>query len=352
MRVLVTGATGFLGSWVARALLSRGLEVRALTRASSRLDNLRGLDLERAEGDVLDPPAVARALRGCDAVVHTAGVVGWDPAVAARMHEVNARGVEVVLGAALEAGVSRAVLTSSVAVIGGAASPRVADERTPSNAAQLGIDYFVSKLRGEEAARVLASRGLPVSIVRPAVVLGPGDVYRSSAGLVLALARRSYPVYLEGGASFCDVRDVARGHAEALLRGRPGEVYVLGGHNLVTSELVRRVSQLAGVEPPPRIPWPAALAAAQAAEWLAGLRGKTPRLTTQLVRASRLYTWVSSARAQAELGYEIRPFDESLRDTLRWFIAQGRLRPETAELRALAAEDARPAAGAAAELRL
>jgi dihydroflavonol-4-reductase len=337
VKVLVTGASGFIGSWVARELLARGLEVRALTRATSRLDNLRGLALERAEGDVLDAASVARALRGCDAVIHTAGLVGWNPADARRMHAVNGQGVEVVLGAALEAGVRRAVLTSSVSVTGGATSPRVADEATPSNAAQLGIDYFVSKLRGEEVARVLASRGLPVSIVRPAVALGPGDVYRSSAALALALARRRYPVYVEGGASYCDVRDVARGHVEALLRGRPGEVYILGGHNLPTSELVRRVAQLAGVEPPPRLPWPAALAAAQAAEWLGALRGRPTRLTCQLVRASRLYTWASSAKAQAELGYSIRPFEESLRDTLRWFIAQGQLRPETAELRALAA---------------
>ncbi|BDG10499.1 NAD-dependent epimerase/dehydratase family protein [Anaeromyxobacter paludicola] len=337
MRVLVTGASGFIGSWVARELAERGCEVRALVRPTSRLDNLRGLAVERAEGDVLDAASVARALRGCEGVVHTAGVVAWSPGKAGRMHAVNGRGVEVVLGAALEAGVERAVLTSSVSVTGGAPEPRVADEATPSNAAQLGIDYFTSKLHGEEAARVLASRGLPVRIVRPAVVLGPGDLYRSSAGLVLGLARRRYPVYVEGGSSFCDVRDVARGHVDALLRGRPGEVYVLGGHNLATSDLMARVSQLAGVAPPPRIPYAAALAAATGAEWLAAVRGKEPRLTAQLVRASHLYTWVSSAKAQAELGYAIRPFEDSLRDTLRWFIAQGQLRPETAELRALAA---------------
>ena len=336
MRVLVTGATGFAGSWVARELLARGHEVRALVRARSSLANLEGLALERAEGDVTDRASVERAIAGCEAVVHTAGVAHLRPGDEARLEAVNHRGVAVVLGAALRGGAKRAVLTSSVAAMGGTLEPVEMDEARESNAEALGIDYFVSKLRGEREALRLAREGLPVSVVRPAVLLGPGDIYRSSTATFLALARRQLPMVVRGGASFCDVRDVARGHAEALERGRPGEVYILGGHNLDLREMVERVARVTGVPPPRLLPYPLALGAAALAELVGRLRRRGTGLSRQLVRASRLYTFVSSEKARRELGWAARPFEESLADTLRWYIAAGRLRPTTPQLRGLA----------------
>ncbi len=335
MRVLVTGATGFLGSWVARELLARGHAVRALVRLASRLDNLGGLAVERASGDALDPPSVERALAGCDAVVHAAGAVDWS-APRERILAVNHRAVEVVLGAALAAGVRRAAAISSVAALGGTRRPALLDESSPSRAEELSIGYMVSKHRGERAALELIRRGLPAVVLRPAVLLGPGDVYGSSASTVLALARRRFPVYVSGGASFCDVRDVARGCAEALERGRAGETWILAGENLETGEFVRRVAALAGVPPPRRAPYALALAAARASGAAARLAGRRPRLPPDLVRASRLYTFASSAKAEADLGYRARPVEESIRDTLRWFLAAGRLAPATPELAALA----------------
>jgi dihydroflavonol-4-reductase len=145
------------------------------------------------------------------------------------------------------------------------------------------------------------------------------------------------PAYVDGGTAFCDVRDVARGHAEALERGRPGEVYLLGGHNLSTGEFVRRVCETAGVRPPRRLPYRAALALAAAAQGLARASGRPPRLTVDLVRASALHTWVTSARAERELGYAVRPFEETVRDTLRYYLRAGALEARTPELRALAA---------------
>lgn len=338
MRVLVTGASGFIGSWVVRELLARGHAVRALLRPTSKAENLAGLPVERATGDVTDRASVTAALDGCEAVVHSAGVVLFRPGEKDRMYAVNAGSVEVVLGAALEKGVSRALLTSSVAVMGGSLEPRIADERSESNAQALGIDYFLSKQRGEQAALALFRRGLPVVVVRPAVILGPGDVYRSSATTFLAIARRQITAFVKGGSSFCDVRDVARGHVEALLRGRPGEVYILGGENLDVAEAGRRTARLAGVPVPRTVPFWLAHAAATASETAARLFGTKVTLPRQLVKAGRLYTFVSSAKAQAELGYASRPFDESLRDTLRWFVGQGRLRPTTPELKALERE--------------
>jgi len=336
MRVLVTGATGFLGSWVARELVARGHAVRALVRPTSPLDNLAGVELERVEGDVLDAASVRRALWRCEAVAHVAGLVHFLPTDLDRLRAVNVRGVELVLGEALAAGVGRAVVTSSTAAMGGRPTPEILDEGSASNAEALGIHYMVSKLRGEEVARALGGRGLPLVVLRPAFLLGPGDVHRSSAGLVQAIARRAYRFHVRGGASFCDVRDVARAHAEALERGRPGECYVLGGHNLTLDRFMALAAAAAGVPAPREVPYALAWAAAIASEAYARLRGRRPRLTRQLLDSSRLYTFASSARAGAELGYALRPLDESLRDTLRWFLARGMLSPSTPQLRALA----------------
>ncbi len=337
MRVLVTGATGLVGGAIVRELASRGHALRILARPTSDTSPLADVELDVARGDVLDAESVRRALGGCDAVVHTAGVVGFRPGQAETLMAVNARGVETVLGAALEAGVRRAVLTSSTAVLGGTRSPDELDETSPGNVDALGIPYFVSKRAGERTATALAARGLPVVIVRPAYVLGPGDVHASSAATLAAIARRRIPAYVEGGASFCDVRDVARGHAEALERGRTGEVYIPGGHNLRMTELMRRVAAIAGVRPPPRLPYAVALAAATVQELRARLTGGRAGMSRDLVRSAALYTFVSSAKAARELGYAIRPFDDTVRDTLRWFLASGRLLPDTPELKALAA---------------
>jgi dihydroflavonol-4-reductase len=334
---MVTGGTGFVGSWIVRELVSRGHAVRALVRPTSRRTNLDGLPIELATGDVLDRESARRALEGCDALIHTAGIAHFRPGGEEELYAVNVQGVETVLGAAREAGIGRVVLTSSTAVLGGSRRPRVADESTPSNAEELGIHYFISKHRGEQVALALAREGLPVVVLRPVVVLGPGDIYQSSATNMLSLARRKIPVYVQGGASFCDVRDVAAAHVEALGRGRPGEVYILGGHNMEIGTLVRHVARVAGVRPPMRAPFLLAFGVAAAVELSMRAVRKTPHLSRQLLRASRLYTYVSSAKATQELRYTIRPFAESLRDTLRYFIEVGRLEPTTPELRALAA---------------
>jgi dihydroflavonol-4-reductase len=339
MKVMITGASGFVGSWIARELVAAGHQVRALVRSTAKLDNLAGLGdqaLERVEGDVLDRGSVERALAGCDAVMHTAGVAHFLPGERQRMYDVNHRGVENVLGAALDRGVRRAVLTSSTAAGGGSRTPRVADESMPSSAEASGIDYFISKYRGEQAALALAQRGLEVCALRPVVLLGPGDIYHSSTTTFLAVARRKLPVIVAGGASFTDVRDVARAHVTALERGRAGEIYYLGGHNLKTEEVTSLTARLVGVEPPRTVPFPLAYGVAAGVELSSRLLGRHADLSRQLVAAARLYTWVSSDKAERELDYRIRPLEESLRDTFRFFLENGRLEPHTPELRALA----------------
>lgn len=335
MHVLITGATGFIGAHVARMLITRGHTVRALVRKTSSLTNLQDLALERAEGDVCDAASVRAALQGCDAVVHTAGVAHFMPGEETRMYAVNDGGVRIVLGEALKAGVKRAVMTASTACLGGSPTPRVADESTPSNAEASGIDYFISKYRGEQAALALAKEGLHVCTLLPVVCLGPGDIYASSATTFKGIAARQIPVYVPGGASFCDVRDVASAHVAALEKGRPGERYILGGHNLEIADMMARTARMAGVSVPRQVPFPIAYAAAGATELACKLTGSKPPFSRQMLKSSRLYTWVKSDKAIAELEYQLRPFDESLKDTLQFFLKVGRLKPTTHELKAL-----------------
>jgi dihydroflavonol-4-reductase len=347
MKVLVTGATGFLGSWLVRELLEAGHTPRALVRRTSRLDNLTELfsrGAERAEGDVLDAASVRGALSGCDAVIHTAGIPHFSPDDVPNMMRVNVEGVTTVLGEAQRAGVERAVLTSSVAAMGGGVVPRVADESTPSNVEQLGLHYSLSKYQGEQAAMRLCAAGLPLVTLRPAVILGPGDIYRSSTSTILALVRRKLPVIVEGGASFGDVREIARAHVAALTRGRIGEAYIVGGHNLRISELAARVAEISGVPAPRCLPYALALPLVTAAELSLRALGRHPDMSRQLLQASRLYTWVSSEKAAAELGYKIPPFADMLRDTLRFFLENGRLKPTTPELQRIAQQGGAPSA--------
>jgi dihydroflavonol-4-reductase len=334
VRVLVTGGTGFIGGAVVQELLARGHAVRVLARPASDAATVpAGAELVR--GELTDPGAVAPALAGCQALIHCAGKVALQLGMEAELRRANVEVAEAVLSEAHRAGIARAVFTSSTAVVGGGRSPAVLDERSPANAQSLGIPYFTSKLEGERRALALAAQGLPLVVLRPSYVLGPGDVHGSSAATLVALARRRIPGYVEGGASFCDVRDVARAHAEALERGRPGEIYALGGHNLTTTEMIERVCQLSGAPVPRRMPYSAALALAAAEEITSGLQRRRPSITRDLVRASALYTFASSDKARAELGYAIRPFDEMVLDTLRWALAAGRLPAETEALRAL-----------------
>ena len=334
-RILLTGATGLVGTAIAREITSRGIPLRVYARPTSDASRLPR-QAEVVRGELSDAAALREALRDVGGVVHAAGV----PTIGTHAYEelavANVAGVEQVLAAAREAGVRRAVVTSSTSAIGGTARPEVRDETATGNAEALGIGYFRSKARGEKAALTLVGRGFEVVVVRPSYVLGPGDVHGSSASTVVALARRRIPGYVDGGASFCDVRDVARGHVEALLRGRSGEVYHLGGHDLPMSEFMRRTCAVAGVRPPPRVPYAIAWANAAAQEVAARLAGRRAKITRELVRAASLYTFVSSEKARRELGYSIRPFEEMVRDTLADAIARGRLAPSTPELRALA----------------
>jgi dihydroflavonol-4-reductase len=312
---LVTGATGFIGSHVARLLVERGDNVRVTVRPSSLRDNLTGLDVQYAECDVLDRRQVRKALKGVDRLFHVAGSTSLRRP-AEEMFRINAEGATIVLEEALRAGVERVVYTSSIAAIGPAFPGSTADESQVFHAGHHGLPYLNSKHEGEREALRLAAAGLPVVIVNPAHVLGRGDVYRSSTEIVRRFLRRELPAYVDSALCVVDVEDVARGHLLAEEKGNVGERYILGNRNYTLDRLFADLGRISGVEPPAvKLPVPLALAFARTVEALPG----RPVVTEAEVRLSSLWWAFRSNKAKRELGYKPRHQDESLEHAIAWY---------------------------------
>lgn len=327
MKALVTGASGFVGAAVARALAAAGWRVRALRRRGSDAGNLRELEVEAVDGDLLDPASLAAAVDGCDALLHVAADYRLGARDPAALYRTNVDGTRNVLAAARAAGVARVVHTSSVATIGIPADGTPGDELTPVSLEAMIGHYKRSKYLAEEVAREFARAGLPVVIVNPSTPVGPGDVKPTPTGqLVLDAARGRMPAYVDTGLNVVHVEDVAAGHLAALERGRPGERYILGGENLSLREILAQIAALCGRAPPRiRLPYAAVLPAAYAAEAIAKLTGRSGRITLEGVRMSRKRMYFASDKAVRELGYRWRAPVEAFRDALGWFRERGLL---------------------------
>ncbi len=314
-RTLVTGATGFVGLHVTRLLVERGDEVRALVRPTSDLHVLEGLELSTVTGNVCDRRAVRRALRGVERVFHLAGTTDFRlsrPAAVA----LNVEGTRIVLEEALRAGVERVVHTSSVAAVGPARKGAVATEANVWNAGRHGIPYVDSKRHAEEVALGMGQRGLPVVVVNPAHVLGPGDRSGSSTVLVRRFLRRQIPAYVDGTLNVVGVQDVARGHLLADERGVPGQRYILGNRNFTLDRLFNDLARLSGVEPPPvKLPLHLALLLARVGQPVAGAWMPRPAE----IRAASLHWAFSSAKAKRELGWRTSPHEDCLEETIAWY---------------------------------
>jgi dihydroflavonol-4-reductase len=312
-RVLVTGATGFIGAHVVRALLARGDDVRVTVRASSPLDALEGLEVERVTADITDRAAMKRAARGIERAFHVAGTnnlrMGPEPLLRA-----NAEGTRVVLEACLAAGVERVVHTSSVAAIGPARRGGALDERHVRTG-PLGIPYADAKHAAEVEALRVAARGLDVVLACPAHVLGAGDDRRSSTEIVRRFLLRRIPAYVDGAICIVDVEDVAAGLLLCDERGAAGERYILGTRNYTWQRLFAELQQISGIEGPAlRLPLPVALALAEA-----GSRAPGPTLVTPSeVRAAAHWWTYRSAKARRELGWTTRPHEETVEATVRY----------------------------------
>jgi dihydroflavonol-4-reductase len=314
-RTLVTGATGFLGSHLTGLLVRRGDEVRALVRPTSDLTPFDGLDVSTVRGNVLDRQAVRRALRGIDRVFHAAGTTNLRLG-REQMFALHVEGTRIVLEEALRAGVERVVYTSSLAAVGPARKGRVATESGTWDAARYGISYVDSKHAAEAVALAMVQRGLPVVIVNPATLLGPGDCGRSSTVLVRRFLRRQIPAYVDGTLNVVGVQDVARGHLLADERGVPGQRYILGNRNFTMDRLFADLARLSGIDPPAvKLPVRVALTLAEGGQWVAG--GAMP--SPEEVRIVSLNWACSSAKAKRELSWRTSPHEDCLEETIAWY---------------------------------
>jgi len=321
----VTGATGFVGANLVRELLAAGATVRALVRPNGNRRALDGLGVEFAEGDLLDPASLARAVRGVPTVYHVAADYRlWTPDPE-RVYRVNVDGTRAVLCASGDAGVRRIVYTSTVGTLGLPKDGSAGTEDTPVTIDDMVGAYKRSKFLAERAASALAARGLPVVIVNPSAPIGPWDVKPTPTGqMVVDFMQGRMFATLDTGLNLVHVRDVARGHLLASERGKVGERYILGNTNLSLADIGRLLSELTG-RPAPRwrVPYAVAWGGAACLEALARLTGHPPRVALTAVRMARKRMYFSAAKAVRELGLPQTDVRQALRDAVDWFAAHG-----------------------------
>ncbi|HWH43889.1 MAG TPA: SDR family NAD(P)-dependent oxidoreductase [Thermoleophilaceae bacterium] len=317
MKACVTGATGFIGGHVARAAVERGDEVSVTYRDKARLGRLGDLDVRPVRADVLDRGAFRRALKGADILFHSAGYVASRPV--SRVFEVNVLGARAAVEAAAAADVGRVVLTSSVGGVGPVAGDGIGEEGDLYRSGALGLVYVDAKHEGEAEALGAAARlGVEVVIVNPAYVLGvpvdPAHPGETSTRTIAHYLRGRLPAVVDGATNIVDVLDVANGHMLAAEKGRPGERYILGGHNIRWADFVDRIAELSGISHPVAI-LPSEVAAVAGAARAAGL----PAVFNPQAFALMAQNWMySSKKAERVLGYRARPLDETLRTTIDW----------------------------------
>ena len=324
-RVLVTGASGFVGSAVARKLAARGYTVRVLARATSPRANFEGLSCEIAEGDMRDAASMRSAMRGVRYLFHVAAdyrLWARDPDEIVRN---NREGTRIVMEAAREAGVERIVYTSSVATLKPRDNGQDADETDRADMTTAIGAYKKSKVAAERVVEDMVAEGLPAVLVSPSTPIGPRDIRPTPTGrIIVEAATGRMPAYVDTGLNLVHVDDVAEGHLLALEKGRIGETYILGGRDVTLKQMLAEIARLAGRKPPSiRLPRGPIYPIAYAAEAIAKLTGKEPFVTVDALEMSKHLMFFSSAKAARELGYRARPFGAALEDALNWFRGAG-----------------------------
>src|SRR6266699_7266756 len=328
MLAFVTGATGFLGSHIARALAEHGADLRLLDRAHSNAKNIADLKADLVTGDLREAASLEKGIAGCDVVFHVAADYRlWvrDPG---EMYRSNVEGTRAMLEAARKNNVRRVVYTSSVATMGFTSNGQPADEESPVSLDNMIGPYKRSKFMAEQVAIEAARGGQDVVIVNPSTPVGEGDIKPTPSGrIVVDFLKKKFPAYVDTGLNLVDATECARGHIAALEKGRSGERYILGGENLTLKQILDKLGAITGLPSPTiRVPYVLALATGVVDEVVTGrIRGREPRATIDAVRMGRKKMFVSSAKAEGELGWKIVPVDDALRRAVEWFRSNGHI---------------------------
>jgi dihydroflavonol-4-reductase len=326
MLAFITGATGFVGSHVARALADNGADLRLLVRQNSNLKNIEDLKADLITGDLRDPASLEKGIAGCDVLFHVAADYRlWvrDPD---EMYNANVEGTRAILDAARKNGVRRVVYTSSVATMGFTQNGAPADENSPVSLDNMIGPYKRSKFMAEQVAIEAARSGLDVVIVNPSTPVGEHDIRPTPTGrIVVDFLKKKFPAYVDTGLNLVDVKQCAVGHIAALQKGRSGERYILGGENLTLKQILDKLAAITGLPSPKiRVPYALALATGVMDEVITGrIRGREPRATIDAVRMGRKKMFVSSAKAEHELGWKIVPVNDALQRAAEWFQQNG-----------------------------
>src|SRR2546428_1069 len=331
MLAFVTGATGFVGSHVARALAEQGAELRLLVRATSDPRNIQDLRAERVIGDLRDPDSLDPAMAGCDVVFQVAADYRlWirDPD---QMYRSNVEGTRAILEAARKNRVRRVVYTSSVATMGFTSNGHPANEDSPVALENMIGHYKHSKFMAEQVAldagrKDIGGERMDGVVVNPTTPIGEQDIKPTPTGrIIVDFLKKKFPAYVDTGLNLVDVAECARGHVAALEKGRSGERYILGGENLTLKEILDKLAEITGLRSPKvRVPYVVALVTGVVDEVVTGrILRREPRATIDAVRMGRKKMFVSSAKAERELGWKTVPVDGALRRAVEWFQANG-----------------------------
>ena len=326
MLAFVTGATGFVGSHVARALAAQGADLRLLVRSGSDLRNIQELQAERVMGDLRDAVSLKKAVAGCDVVFHVAADYRlWvrDPD---EMYRSNVEGTKAILEAARESKVRRVVYTSSVATMGFQSNGHLANEESPVSLANMIGPYKRSKYMAEELAIEAGKSGMDVVVVNPTTPVGERDIKPTPTGrIVVDFLKKKFPAYVDTGLNLVDVAECAQGHIAALEKGRSGERYILGGENLTLKQILDKLADITGLPSPKiKVPYVVALATGVVDQVVTGyIRNREPRATIDAVRMGRKKMFVSSGKAEHDLGWKTVPVNAALRRAVEWFRANG-----------------------------
>lgn len=328
MKVLVTGANGFLGSWVTRALVQDGHEVHALVRKNSDLSELNGVSCRLVQGDVTDIPSLLESFKGMDAVFHLAGVIAYKKSQRAMMDKVNVQGTANVVSVCREYKVPRLVYLSSVVAVGaGFTSQDVLNEKSAYNVHELNLGYFETKHEAEKIVKAACDKGeINAVILNPSTIYGAGDAKKGSRKMQLKVAKGKLKFYTSGGVNVVAVEDVVQGILSAWKNGRNGERYILAGENLLIKDLFGLIAEAAGVTPPSlQLPDGVLHAVGALGDCLEKMGLKGP-LSRENAYTATMYHWFDSAKAQKELQFRPRPAKEAIQNSVRWIKEHGMLR--------------------------